>query len=184
MLNKIAKKVFVIAGIFFTALVFLINLFYISKINIYEYVSTNLYSAIGVVCCAIIIWGLVLISQFLKKFFANLKMWEKVLLLIALLTLYVVVQIEWINVREANPGWDQKWVYENAVKMYNEQYFSMDRYYLQLCQHQLPLASLYLFIFKLFNCTDVILLQYINAIANAFSILRSSFDFKTFRKKV
>lgn len=180
---KIAKNIVAIIGVFLCAIVFLLNIFCISMVDIYEVVNIKLYSVIELIISLIVIALILLISKILNEKLSRIKMWKKVLIFIAVLVVYVIIQVKWINVRDANPAWDQLWVYETAERMYNDNIFLINKTYLQFCPHQLPLAVLYSFIFKIFNRTDVVLLQYINAIANAFSMLGIFLITKQLEKK-
>ncbi len=88
------------------------------------------------------------------------------------LVIYIVGQICWINLRQATPAYDQRSVYTAALKMYNGDWEELTHsQYLELYPQQLTLATVYVAIFKLFGSTNVILLQYLNVIANAITVI-------------
>ena len=90
----------------------------------------------------------------------------------SILIIYVLLQILWINKINAFPSYDQERVYDTAVLMYEGRMEDMLKSeYLEKYPQQITLATLYVRIFKMFNSTNILILQYINAIANAVTIL-------------
>lgn len=170
-MQKIMMKVATFIGIFLCAIVFLLNIFSISKMNISEQLDIKLYSVIGLLTNIIIILMILLVSKFFKKRLDGLSKLIKTSILVVLLTLYAALQVYWINIRDANPAWDQLWTYETAVKIFEKDYKNVYDAYLQLYPQQLTLATLYTVIFKIFKSTDIVILQYTNVLANIFTVL-------------
>ena len=103
----------------------------------------------------------------------NIKLSKKTknIILISLFVIYFIMQVLWINIRSANPNYDQYYMYDTAVKMKDGNTDLMGDSYLQMYPQQISTASFYAVILKLFNTNDVKVLQYANAIANTFTIL-------------
>ena len=97
---------------------------------------------------------------------------NKIILFTILLTFYLIGQIVWINIRRSYPIYDQYEVYNDAKLIANGNIDKLiNNEYLENCPHQIPLITFYSIIFKICGTTNVLILQYINAIANTFSII-------------
>ena len=100
------------------------------------------------------------------KFKKNVK---NVILAIFLI-LYIIIQVLWINIRNANPNYDQYYVYNIAVEISEGNIGNLtQKDYLQMYPQQISLSSFYAFIFKILNTSNIKLLQYMNVIANCFT---------------
>lgn len=96
----------------------------------------------------------------------------KRLIFLVLLVLFAIIQIIWINVRDANPNYDQYYVYNTAVEMSQGEWDNLtQKEYLEIYPQQISLASFYALILKIFNTTSIKALQYLNVVANIFIVL-------------
>ncbi len=171
-MEKLVKNTIAVIGLILCLIVLILNIFYITTIesNLSEKVNIEIY---GIIELIITLAMIVIIYKILKKFKnGTYSKNEKIKIIVIILILYIILQIVWINLRKANPIFDQQHVYETAVKMYEGKIEKLKgNWYLELYPQQLTLATIYFVIFKIFSSTSVIILQCINAIANAFTIL-------------
>lgn len=171
-MNKIAKNIAGIIGFLCCLVVFILNVVYVSRIAdvISENISTKFYGIFNFLLTFLLAISILVISKKLDTIKINKKV--KVLIFILFLVIYIVGQICWINLRQATPAYDQRSVYTAALKMYNGDWEELTHsQYLELYPQQLTLATVYVAIFKLFGSTNVILLQYLNVIANAITVI-------------
>ncbi len=96
---------------------------------------------------------------------------KKILFTIAII-IYFVAQIFWINYRDAYPISDQFEVYNDAKLIAQGKINELvGNDYLQMYPHQSTLILFYSLIFKICGTENVKILQYINAIANTFTVI-------------
>lgn len=101
-----------------------------------------------------------------------------------MLIAYVLMQVVWINIRGAIPAYDQKNIYEAAVAIAKgEEDTLIKNQYLELYRQQLTLTTVFALIFKITGLQNPVILQYVNAIANAFTIIGILFISKQLGKK-
>lgn len=97
---------------------------------------------------------------------------NKIIFFIILLIFYLIAQIIWINIRRSYPIYDQYEVYNDAKLIANGNIDKLIKNeYLQMYPHQTTLIIFYSIIFKICGTTNVLILQYLNAIANIFTII-------------
>lgn len=172
MVNKFVSKIITIISITCCSIILVLNILFSARImdDISEVVTIK-FSGIFKIIITLIIVGIILIlSEKVNKFKISRKV--KLILLSSFLVIYVLLQVCWINVRQATPSFDQKEVYSVAVKIYEGNLKDLENsQYLELYPQQLTLANTYALIFKIFGITSVKLIQYINALANAFTII-------------
>lgn len=171
-MNQLMKKAILIIGIILCLLVFTLNIFSVTTIvnNLSEKVITKICNPIEIIITTIII---ITIIAIIKKIMKNPKDKKtKIIIIVSVLIAYVIFQILWIHLRQALPIFDQQNVYEAAVKIYENKTEELkNSQYLELYPQQLTLATIYVGIFKIANSTNLIILQYLNAIANTMTIL-------------
>lgn len=96
----------------------------------------------------------------------------------------MLLQVGWINIRGANPINDQKLVYEAATTMANGNVDELvENQYLELFGQQLTLSTFYAIIFKILRMQTPLILQYLNIIANALTIVGILLITKQLEKK-
>lgn len=172
-LSNILKTVILFIGIIAVAAVLILNLVFTSRITsgldeIVKITFNGLIYILGSITFAVILY---FVSKYMKKFIKISKL-KKILIFIGVLIIYFALQVAWINYRNAYPGADQNYVYNAAVDMYKNggtkiNFWGYFAKYLQ----QLSLMCEEILMFKIFNTTNVHLLQYINAFTNCFTIL-------------
>lgn len=171
-MNQFIKKIILTIGILLCLVVFTLNIFSISTIvdNLSEKVTTRLCNPIEIIITTIIILTIIAIVKKIMKKPKDKK--TKIIIIVSVLIVYVIFQVIWIYLRQALPIFDQQNVYETAVKIYENKIEELkNSQYLELYPQQLTLATIYVCIFKIVYSTNLITLQYLNAIANVMTIL-------------
>lgn len=180
-LGIFGKKTIIIIGGILLLMVFLLNTMFISQIsdNLEEKVTIQANSILMIFVTTIMVLG---ISILLKKVEKINKKWQIVIICIIVI-LYFVCQIIWIQVRQATPVADQRQVYNATVNIYNGNWENLKvNKYLERFPQQLTLAVLYSAIFRIFG-ESVKVLQYVNAVANTFSLIAILLITKQLSKK-
>lgn len=172
MINKLAKNIVKILGILFCLTIFTLNIVYVSKIgdSSEEIVTTKVYGVFNILITAFLAIAIILVSEKTEEIKLSRKF--KIVLFIIFTSIYSITQIFWINIRQAEPSWDQGEVYSIAVKMYENKWEELENYkYLEMCPQQITISAIFYVIFKLFSNTSFIIIQYANVIANVLTIL-------------
>ena len=174
-INKGIKILIAFLTLIFTLIIIYINLRYYTTIRsamseniIFE--NSSLFNSISFIFITVL-FGIFLyiINKMLNKI--NISKKRKILILIFVIIIYGILQVLWINVRDANPNYDQFYVFDNAVKMSKGEEELLDKEYLEMYPQQISLVSFYSVILKLFNTENVKVLQYLNVLANIFTAL-------------
>ena len=170
-LQNIIKKIIILITLITLISVLVVNILFTANIaNDASEIVTISVNNIWTLLLSIII-GLAIYSlgYFINKI--N-KKYIRVILFVALLIIYLVMQIVWINYRNIYPLADQAYVFEYAQDLYTGNEESLiNSQYLELYPQQLTLISLWNIIFKIFKTCNVKLIEYINAVANTLSII-------------
>lgn len=172
MLNKLGNNIVKIISFVLCVIVFVLNIIYVSRIQdvISENVNITSYGIFNLILTLLIVIGI--LSMCNKIYKVKLSRNIKIAIVILLLVIYIIIQFYWVNIRQATPAGDQKETYDLAVKMYeNKVEETKNLQYFELYPQQLTLATAYLVIFKIFNSTNVIILQYCNIISNVMTII-------------
>lgn len=167
-MNKVLKNIALCIGGILLCIVFLSNIFYVSDIDIYERVTIKENTCINLLISVIVIGLISFLSKKIEKK-CNAKI--KIILLIIVLITFFVLQILWINIRSILPSWDQWYVCDTAVQFFQKSFENVYKPYFEKYPHQLGLSTFYTLIFKLFNTSNIVILQYINAFFNTFTLL-------------
>ena len=174
-INKGIKILIAFLTLIFTLIIIYINLRYYTTIRsamseniIFE--NSSLFNSISFIFITVM-FGIFLyiINKMSSKIKINKKV-KKLILILAIL-IYGILQVVWINIRDANPNYDQFYVFDNAVKMSKGEEELLDKEYLEMYPQQISLVSFYSVILKLFNTENVKVLQYLNVLANIFTVL-------------
>ena len=97
---------------------------------------------------------------------------NKIILFIITLILFITIQIVWIEYRNFYPYNDQLSVYETAQYIFHGTTSKlMHNRYLEFCPQQINISLIWAFIFKIFNSTNIKIIQYMNVIANVISLI-------------
>lgn len=174
-INKGIKILIAFLTLIFTLIIIYINLRYYNTIrsamseNIF-FENSSLFNSISFIFITVM-FGIFLyiINKMSSKIKINKKV-KKLILILAIL-IYGILQVVWINIRDANPNYDQFYVFDNAVKMSKGEEELIDKEYLEMYPQQISLVSFYSVILKLFNTENVKVLQYLNVLANIFTVL-------------
>lgn len=182
-INKVLKYIIELIALIACVAILLINLAYnVSLENIMAEIinvsHNEMFRVISYIITIIAIYYIWYKSDLIK-----IKPKTKKILLVVLFVVYFIIQILWINVRQANPNYDQYYVYDTAVRMKEENENLIGDEYLEVYPQQISTASFYALILKIFNTNDVKILQYLNAIANTFTILGLYFITKKIANK-
>lgn len=172
MINKFAKNIVVIIGICCCFLVLLLNIVYVSKIenNISEIINTNVFGVFNTLIALLLVIGILSVTEKIEKLKLDKKV--KIVLVVIFLIIYTLVQVYWVNIRQATPVGDQKEVYSTAVKIYENKWEELkNSKYLEMCPQQITIAFVFSLIFRIFSNTSIKILQYANVISNLFTII-------------
>lgn len=170
-INKYLKYIIELISLIIIVAIIMINLAY--NVRLENVMSENIIINPNSIIMAItlIITIIAFYYIFYKSSIIKINQKSKKVILISLFIIYFIMQIIWINVRDANPNYDQYYVYDTAIRIKENNENLLKDEYLQMYPQQISTATFYALIFKIFNTTNVKILQYINAIANVFTIL-------------
>ena len=182
-INKYLKYIVELIGLVLIVIVILINLEY--NVRLKNAMSENIIIEPNsiIMAVALIITIIAFYYIFYKANMIKINKKAKKIILIELFVIYLIAQIIWINVRDANPNYDQYYVYDTAIRIKENNENLVKDEYLQMYPQQISTASFFALVFKIFNTTNVRILQYINAIANTFTILGLYFIAKNIANK-
>ena len=165
-LNKILQIIGLICVAILTILVYTSN----SVLNKGEVISISSNNLLFIILfIAIFVVGYLILD---KVNDIKVKRDTKIIIYATLLMLYLIAQILFINLIRSSPLFDQYEVYNDA-KIIAEGNIDelIKNEYLQIYPHQTTLITFFAFIFKICGSTNVFILQYLNAIANTFTVL-------------
>lgn len=188
-MQKVLKRIVAWIGIILLGMVIILNLMYNVELNVYEsaiILKNIIWLSLIYIMFAYDIYMItkLLYHKYRAKDFNDKK--SKILkrvICIFLIFIYIIGQIIWINQRDAIPSVDQKTAYQLAVAMKDNNvnefldtqttYGSKisDRIYMQCYSHQFTLSFVWSILFRLCGTEDYILIEYINAICNAITII-------------
>lgn len=172
MINKQAKNIVKLLGMLFCFTIFILNIVYVSKIgdSVEEIVTTKVYGIFNILITGFLVIGILVVSQKIKEI--NISKELKIAVYVIFIIIYSIIQIYWVNIRQATPAGDQGEVYSSAVKMYENKWDELkNSKYLEMCPQQITISVIFCAIFKMFSSTSVKILQYTNVISNALTIL-------------
>src|SRR5574344_1656272 len=184
--NKVLNKIIAIIGLILLIVVILLNIIFKSQLSndIVEHVQivkTGIFSLLITIFVAI---GIYFLSKYITDHIKLKKSWSKYIIIGIILIIYMVAQIVWIRYRNASPGVDQQAVYSLATNLYNGNKDElMHSNYLEKCPHQITLMFIENTIFTIFKSKNVRILQYINVIGNALTLVALLLILKQLSKK-
>ncbi len=175
-MSKFLKNVICIIGICLLTIVVMLNVLFNSTIDITEDVNIQINKIPYLVGLILLSGAIYWACKLIKKNSKNIK--KKYIIFGIVLFLYVAVQIVWINVRQSSPVSDQQAVYKLAQTMTEdrvEEYItntscyggalSTDTYF-ERCNQQFTLAFIWSLLFKIFNSTSFVIIEYFNVLCN------------------
>lgn len=97
---------------------------------------------------------------------------KKKFILPAILAIYAIVNIAWINIIQFEPIDDAKTVHDIAVVIANNKMDTLkNSVYLEKCPQQIGMSLFFALIYKIFGSTNYQIIQYLNIIANILTII-------------
>lgn len=169
-LSNFIKNVIISFSLILVFLIIILNIVY--SVRIYNGMSENVIISQNTFVFTILFLLILSVIYYILYQTEKIKISKKAnkVIFITLFALYIILQIVWINVRCANPNHDQYYVYDTAISLNENLESLIGSEYLQTYPQQISTATFYAIILKIFNTNNVIVLQYLNIIANAFTI--------------
>ena len=182
MISKWGKKIICFLSIIAIGIVLICNIFYINNIKDNEVSNIEYYGVLNVIISFLIIGFIIFVSYRLEKIKIGKKL--KIFFIVIALVLYIGIQVFWINNSVATPYADSEQLIVianeinsgNGLSDYCKNYIS---YYPQ----QIPLIAFIALIFRIFGTNDFVILQYLNIIANVFTVIGLYFITKILSKE-
>lgn len=113
-MNKLLKSIINIIGIVLLGVVLILNLFYTSELSSEEIIRVKVNSFVYLIGTVVIALTVYNICKIVKYKCTKIK--GKYIILGIIIIIYVLLQIVWINYRNACPAVDQKTTYQVAVR--------------------------------------------------------------------
>ena len=167
--NSLIKKIIGVITFFTAFFILIINIVWINDVDLNETSQITYFGIKNIVISIGISVAIVVVSCFLGKIKIRRKI--KVAIVILLLILYGVAQILWIQNTVGTQFADSQIVIITAEEIFKGQVDLTYRNYIQYYPQQLNLVLIFTAIFKLFNSTNIEILEYLNVVANVFTIL-------------
>ena len=168
--NRVINKIIKIIGLI--CIFILVILIYCDNAKIWygEYLEFSKNNIFVILLLITIFFTILLLMDKINDIKISKK--NKIIFFTILLICYFIGQIVLINIRRSYPIYDQYEVYNDAKLIANGNIDKLIKNeYLQMYPHQTTLIIFYSIIFKVCGTTNVVILQYINAIANTFTII-------------
>ncbi len=192
-MNKILNKIPWAIAIVLLAFVLILNIIYTVGIAEGEHAVVNNNSITTITITILIVCAILGICQILKKGLHKVK--DKYFIFGALIVIYIIVQLLWINYAYIPLSADQKYAYEIAVSMkdgnmqefmenYNDVYGNISmKTYLECYPQQFTLAFIWNILFRIFNSTNIAILMQVNVFCNAITVISTFLICKELSKK-
>lgn len=113
-MNKLLKNIISIIGIILLGIVLIFNLFYTSQLSSKEIITIKVNTFIYLIETGIIAFAIYNICKIIKYKCTKIK--GKYIILGIIVIIYMLLQIVWINYRNACPAVDQKTTHQVAVR--------------------------------------------------------------------
>ena len=172
-MRRVLNKLLLIIGIIFLILVLISNVLFDVRLanDLSEYANVEFIHVVNFILVCILSVGLTYLFKKVELI-EKLKPKYKVIIVVAILVLYFIAQIGWINYRNASPGWDSGSVYEIAKDLYNGNSEEVtNSLYAEKHPHQIPLAFTESVILRIQRSDHFRIFQYFNALANVAIVL-------------
>lgn len=170
MLSKWLRKTIYLLSFVAILLITIFNIIYINQINDYEVSNIQYYGILKLIISFLIAAIIIFISYKLKKLKLSKKI--KITIIIFSVLLYAIIQIVWVYYSVAKPYADSEQILVIANEIMEDS--GLSEYcanYVQYYPQQLTLVAIIIGLFKIFNTTNYVILQYANVICNVLSIL-------------
>ena len=172
-MEKFIKNVITIIALLLCIIVFLGNVIFTSTVSYdwVENVSYNYISIISTIVVIAIIVGIMSTGNFIKeKWESKLSIKKRRIILAIIFIIYVAIQIFWIFIRNSYPIADSLYVYDAAKEMFEGKTISQLKYF-ELYPQNLSLAYVFSKIFRILGSSNVLIIKFINVIANIFTVI-------------
>ena len=171
---KAIKNIIVAIAFALCTMVLILNIMYMTTVSNgwEEKVSIYPLGIIDFAVTSLIVIGIISASNWLDKYLEgkNLKKIIKIGIIIILFLIYVVSQIGWIFIRKYYPIADSMQVYNAACEMDNKEAISAIKYF-ELYPQNLTLAYMFSKIFWIVGSSNLMVIEFVNIIANCFTIV-------------
>lgn len=167
-MQKFLTKAIVVIGIICLVVPMISNLIFHVDLDydISERTKISIENPLNFLLSTVIAVGILACAHFLNNISIK-KKWILITIVATLSICYIAVQVTWINYRDAHPGHDSNSVYTAAKDIYEGNTDNLlHSVYLEKYPHQIPLAYMESFIFRIFGSTNYKIMQYINAVCN------------------
>ena len=175
-MNKFFKTIIFVVGIISLAIVIMINFSMYSYIEPSEIVNIYTNNILIMIVLAFFITAILFACKTIK--FCLKRVRKKYLIFGLVILLYVIGQIIFINIRKAYPNADQLISYKLAEAMKENEVVSFvqnesinsrltNKVYIERYNHQFTLSFLWSLLFRIFNSTNILIIQYFNVLCNA-----------------
>ena len=130
--------------------------------EVFEYADSLLLHLISIVIFIAIV---VIVALVMKKSTMNMTNRKVSIPMLVVMTVMFVGTLAWIFGIKNVPANDQKWLLDTIIELINGNYeVFLPHGFLGAVQHQIGLATFFLWIFKIFNSFDYHIIQVINAL--------------------
>ena len=171
-MNKRLNQIIMIIGVILLGVVFLENLLFTSVLSddINEHVNIIFLGVFNIFITLLLSIGIYVICKKLDTLNINKKI--KIVLLALFIIVYVVAQILWINYRNLAPVGDQLSAYQAAQTLYESNGENLaNSGYMERYPQQITLSFAWSLIFRICSTSSFKVIQYMNAVFNAISIV-------------
>ena len=174
-MNKI-KNIAVFIALFLAITVFLINVVFIA--NVYngweEKVTISYFGILNLLISFVASIAIIILTNFVDKKIKQgnivISKNKKLIILFIIFIIYAIIQMIWVYIRHSAPIADSMSVYE-AAKQLSKGEDIFNPYYFEFNPQNLTLAYMFSIIFKLLHSSNLIILKYLNIIANCFIMI-------------
>ena len=167
--NSWIKKIIALIAFLIALFILAINVVWTNDVGLNETSQISFFGVKNIAISIGIAIVIVLSSYLLEKIKTPKKI--KIAVVILLLVLYILAQVLWIQNTVGTQFADSQTVIITAEEIFKGQENLTYRNYIQYYPQQLNLALTFTAIFKLFNSTNIEILQYLNVVANVLTIL-------------
>ena len=167
-MKKILNRIILVIGIIFIILILISNVLFDVRLadDISEYANVEFIHVANLALVCLLSVGITCILKKIKLI-EKIKPKYRIIIIVAILLIYFIAQVIWINYRNASPGWDSGSVYEIAKGLYKGDYEAISSStYAEKNPHQIPLAFMESLALKIQGSENFRIFQYFNAIAN------------------
>lgn len=170
---KFIKKVILIIGLALCAYITIINLIYTATVSDSwkEQVTFSHLGIINYIVIGFIIMGIVLFTNFIKeKISPKLDDKKRKIIYLIIFLIYIAISVIWVFLRNSYPIADSLRVYEASSQMYEGRTIENLKYF-ELYPQNLVLAYMFSKIFKILHTSNVLIIKFVNIVANCFTIV-------------